>query len=117
MKNEMEQSSLSSNSPPETKHNQDTNGDDVDAKELADQRIIADRLVAALAGGNLDHLARAREAYLNQPSVTENDRVPDSLGPGCECVADNIDAGPEIIILETLDSPEPRTPIYSVAPV
>src|SRR5215468_9609211 len=101
----MEQSSLSSNSPPETKHNRDTNGDDVDAKELAEQRNIADRLVAALAGGNLDHLARGREAYLNQPlSVTNKDRVPASLGPGCESVGDIIE-GPEIIILETLDSP------------
>src|SRR5215510_15273754 len=115
----MEQSSLqSSNSPPNQKNRRDTNGDDVEAKELADQRTIADRLLAALAGGNLDHLARAREAYLQQPStVTNRDSGPDSLGP-VECVtAIKIEAEPEIIIVETvLDSPAaPLLPIDSLA--
>src|SRR5712692_11790316 len=37
----------------------------LDGKDAA-RRMIADRLLAALATGNLEHLERAREAFLNQ---------------------------------------------------
>src|SRR3954467_9389259 len=35
--------------------------------DTSDQRQAADRLLAALASGNLDHLAQAREAFLGHP--------------------------------------------------
>src|SRR6476661_2852313 len=34
--------------------------------KAGDQQLVADQLLAALASGNLDHLAQAREAYLKQ---------------------------------------------------
>src|ERR1700743_657997 len=34
--------------------------------KATDQQLVADQLLAALASGNLDHLAQAREAYLKQ---------------------------------------------------
>src|ERR1051325_9416238 len=40
-----------------------------DSKEPANQRMIADRLLAALASGNLDNLAQARQAFLKQAPV------------------------------------------------
>src|SRR5713226_3346133 len=36
-----------------------------DSKDAA-RRMVANRLLAALASGNLEHLERAREAFLNQ---------------------------------------------------
>ena len=62
----MEQSSSHPpNSDPDQKRNlPGKNGDAVDSKDPANQRMIADRLLAALASGNLDHLAQAREAFL-----------------------------------------------------
>ena len=40
-----------------------------DAQEQPTQRMVADRLMAALANGNLDHLAQARRAFLKQPAA------------------------------------------------
>ena len=37
-----------------------------DANDASSQRMVADRLMAALASGNLDHLAHARQAFLNE---------------------------------------------------
>src|ERR1043166_5048052 len=37
-----------------------------DHKDSGNQRMVADRLLAALASGNLDHLAQAREAFLKE---------------------------------------------------
>jgi len=44
------------------------NGDSVsgDAKDPSNRRMVADQLMAALASGNLEHLADARQAFLNQ---------------------------------------------------
>src|ERR1051325_3024790 len=35
-------------------------------QDSSNQRMVADRLLAALANGNLDNLAQAREAFLKQ---------------------------------------------------
>src|SRR5262245_56491880 len=63
----------SSSQPPKSDPEQSNNlssrrnGDaPSDAKESANQRMIADRLMAALASGNLDHLAQARQAFLKE---------------------------------------------------
>src|SRR5882762_6684760 len=37
-----------------------------DSKDPSSQRMVADRLMAALASGNLEHLAQARQAFLNE---------------------------------------------------
>ena len=37
-----------------------------DAQDPSSQRMIADRLTAALASGNLEYLANARQAFLNE---------------------------------------------------
>src|SRR3979490_259510 len=37
-----------------------------DAKDPSSRRMVADQLMAALASGNLEHLADARQAFLNQ---------------------------------------------------
>src|SRR5437762_5113910 len=64
----MEQSPLgSTTSDPE---NINGNAQDRNAAqdEPADQRLVADRLLAALASGNLEHLAEAREEFLKSSS-------------------------------------------------
>jgi hypothetical protein len=43
--------------------------DSNDANEASSQRMVADRLLAALSGGNLEHLAKARQAFLKQDSA------------------------------------------------
>src|SRR5882672_5206233 len=40
--------------------------DSGDLKDSASSRMVADQLMAALATGNLEHLADARQAFLNQ---------------------------------------------------
>src|SRR5438552_537542 len=42
------------------------NGGTNDARDPSSQRMVADRLMAALASGNLEHLAQARQAFLNE---------------------------------------------------
>ena len=37
-----------------------------DSRGPSSQRMVADRLMAALASGNLEHLAQARRAFLNE---------------------------------------------------
>jgi len=37
-----------------------------DVKNSSSQQMVADQLMAALASGNLDHLADARQAFLNE---------------------------------------------------
>src|SRR5258706_4609121 len=37
-----------------------------DVKDPSSQRMVADQLMAALASGNLEHLADARQAFLNE---------------------------------------------------
>src|SRR5213075_1291184 len=64
----MEQSPLgSTTSDPE---NVSGNAQDRNAAQdkPADQRLVADRLLAALASGNLEHLAEAREEFLKSSS-------------------------------------------------
>ncbi|MGZ8846203.1 MAG: hypothetical protein ACXW3C_07040, partial [Pyrinomonadaceae bacterium] len=66
----MEQSTSPPKLDPEHPGNSSSgrNGDlSIESKDSANQRMIADRLMAALASGNLDHLAQAREAFLKQP--------------------------------------------------
>src|SRR2546430_12405395 len=66
----MEQSS--SGSTKENKQINDAgrgrNGDPgrIDSNDPANQRMVADRLLAALASGNLEHLAQARQAFIKQ---------------------------------------------------
>ena len=69
----MEQSS--SGSTKENKQINDAasgrNGDAgrIDSNDPANQRMVADRLLAALASGNLEHLAQARQAFIKQSPV------------------------------------------------
>src|SRR5262245_45407123 len=76
----MEQSSLPPNSDPDQKSKLSSgrNGDARvnDSRETGNQRMIADRLLAALSSGNLDHLARAREAFLQQSPTAQNNEAP-----------------------------------------
>jgi len=46
-----------------------------DAQEQPAQRMVADRLMAALASGNLDHLAQARRAFLKQPPAHRKQEI------------------------------------------
>jgi len=39
----------------------------IDSNDPANQRMVADRLLAALASGNLEHLAQARQAFIKSP--------------------------------------------------
>src|SRR6266571_940663 len=49
----------------------------IDPNDSANQRMIADRLLAALASGNLDNLAQARKAFIKEPPVeTPKQRPP-----------------------------------------
>src|SRR4029453_13512975 len=80
----MEQSSLQPpDSDPDQKHNlPGKNGNAVDSKDPNNQRMIADRLLAALASGNLDHLAQAREAFLKEaPAAKKKEPAPERSRP------------------------------------
>src|SRR2546425_3119381 len=46
-----------------------------DANDVNNQRMVADRLLAALASGNLEHLAKARQAFLKQVPGDKNKEV------------------------------------------
>ncbi len=49
----------------------------IDPNDSANQRMIADRLLAALASGNLDNLAQARKAFIKEaPVETPKQRPP-----------------------------------------
>jgi hypothetical protein len=66
----MEQSSSgSTNSDPNKINNSAAEGDvrSSEAHEPPNQRMVADRLLAALTSGNLEHLSQARRAFLKQP--------------------------------------------------
>src|SRR5215831_6104161 len=68
----MEQSSSgSTNSDPKKINNSDSDREarSADAYEAPYQRMVADRLLAALASGNLEHLAQARRAFIKQPAA------------------------------------------------
>src|SRR4029077_19107436 len=56
---------------------------EADAKDESSQRMIADRLMAALASGNLEHLAHARQAFLKQDGA-EVKQFPADLGAQLE---------------------------------
>src|SRR5947207_3217372 len=61
----MEQSSSGS-----TKENKQINdAGRIDSDDPANQRMVADRLLAALASGNLEHLAQARQAFIKQSPI------------------------------------------------
>src|SRR5215471_11262667 len=66
----MEQSPLGS-TPSESEKLKRPEGlhEDDDPVKSADRRMVADQLLAALASGNLDHLAQAREKFLHQPAT------------------------------------------------
>src|SRR6478735_7354610 len=49
-----------------------------DTKDASDHRMVADQLMAALSSGDLQHLAEARKAFLNEPS-TGSQREPADL--------------------------------------
>src|ERR1051325_4908374 len=68
----MEQSPLGST----TSESENINGSPRERKanmdKSADSQMVADQLMAALASGNLDHLAQAREAFLKRsPAAPE----------------------------------------------
>src|SRR5262245_39233706 len=79
----MEQSSLRPHKiDPEQDDRPGRNGDTVDSKESTNQLMIADRLMAPLASGNLDHLAQAREAFLKQaPTSKKKELTPEKPQP------------------------------------
>src|SRR5436853_4152257 len=67
----MEQSSSGSTNSKSKEVNEPAQGRNGDAGRLdsndpANQRMVADRLLAALASGNLEHLAQARQAFIKQ---------------------------------------------------
>src|SRR6478735_704423 len=64
----MEQSSLGSTTSESEKSNGSVREHKPDMDKSADPQLMADQLLAALASGNLDHLAQAREAFLKQSS-------------------------------------------------
>ena len=66
----MEQSPLGSTTSEPEKINGTVNDHKPRQDKAADQQLVADQLLAALASGNLDHLAQAREAYLKQSTET-----------------------------------------------
>src|SRR2546421_4889340 len=74
----MEQSSSGpqNSDPKKSSPSSDRNGDDRDAKDSGNQRMVADRLLAALASGNLDHLAQAREAFLKESTSSRKSAPP-----------------------------------------
>src|SRR5215813_3032526 len=86
----MEQSSLQPpNSDPDQKSkiSSGKNGDPetIDPKDSGNPRVIADRLLAALASGNLDHLAQAREAFLKQaPTARKRETFAETSRPAKE---------------------------------
>src|SRR4051812_21629679 len=78
----MHQSSSGSTSSENKQNNKSNKADAFDetdeSAESGHQRLITDRLLAALASGNLDNLAQARKAFLKQDSAdAERDRVRD----------------------------------------
>src|SRR5689334_334092 len=65
----MEHSSSGSTNTDPKQLNASGNAIDVpaaDADDVSNQRMVADRLLAALASGNLEHLAQARQAFLKE---------------------------------------------------
>src|SRR6185369_1142242 len=64
----MEQSSLGSTTSESENSNGSVREHKPDMDKSADPQLMADQLLAALASGNLDHLAQAREAFLKQSS-------------------------------------------------
>src|SRR6478736_4817810 len=64
----MEQSSLGSTTSESENSNGSVREPKADMDKSADPQVMADQLLAALASGNLDHLAQAREAFLKQSS-------------------------------------------------
>jgi hypothetical protein len=49
-----------------------------DAKDASSQRLVADQLLAALASGNLENLAHARQAFVKD-DVTEVKQFPNDV--------------------------------------
>src|ERR1044071_8293123 len=62
----MEQSRLGSTTSESENMNSGANERKAEQEKSADQQLVADQLMAALASGNLDHLAQAREAFLKK---------------------------------------------------
>jgi hypothetical protein len=62
-----------SNSP--VGRNGDANAGAKDATNASSQRMVADRLLAALSGGNLESLANARQAFLKQRTTEPKESV------------------------------------------
>jgi hypothetical protein len=98
------------------------NGDSAESKDPANQRLIADRLLAALANGNLDHLAQARKAFLKEaPAPKKKEPAPAKSRPVQERVLETRkevvrEAAPDLASL--LDRrTTPRSPGHSFAPV
>src|SRR6185369_10305733 len=73
----MEQSPLGSTTSEPEKINGSVNDRNAEQDKPADQRLVADRLMAALASGNLDHLAQARAEFLKSSSAAPKE-VPQS---------------------------------------
>jgi len=119
----MEQSSsYPPNSARDQKRNLGKNGDSAESKDPANQRLIADRLLAALANGNLDHLAQARKAFLKEaPAPKKKEPAPAKSRPVQERVLETRkevvrEAAPDLASL--LDRrTTPRSPGHSFAPV
>src|SRR5256714_6409604 len=82
----MEQSSsgsTNSKSKEVTEPAQGRNGEAgrIDANDPANQRMVADRLLAALASGNLEHLAQARQAFIKSPGDQKKESQRKPLQP------------------------------------
>ena len=118
----MEQSSYPPNSDPDQKRNLGKNGDSAKSKDPANQRMIADRLLAALANGNLDHLAQAREAFLKEaPAPRKKEPAPPKPGPAKDRVPEARkevvrEAAPDLASLLDRRTAS-RSPGHSFAPV
>jgi hypothetical protein len=55
-------------------HGRNGNAGSSDAKDASGQRMVADQLMAALASGDLKHLAQARHAFLNEGQADSESR-------------------------------------------
>src|SRR5436853_494308 len=76
----MEQSSSGSTNSKSKEVNEPAQGRNgeagrIDSNDVNNQRMVADRLLAALASGNLEHLAKARQAFLKQVPGDKNKEV------------------------------------------
>src|SRR5215831_9428331 len=114
----MEQSPLGSTPSESEKLNRPEGPrEDDDPAKPADRRMVADQLLAALASGNLDHLAQAREAFLNQPA-TKSPTPTQPPRPHPPAPPEDPNQGTPVEVAASLEHrPAPRTTARSFAAV